>query len=228
MSIRNYNAFLKAARKAASKTGGLSLPAARKAYKKMSARVGRPLKGIDVKKHPRIFKESIPVKSGGRNAKRFTGLSKIRKQTGAASRGSNKGGSEGRGSGGSVKRKTVGGVQGKPQPATRGVSTARRAGPTKERAEGSQGMVVTEYVSTPEYTKRGAKGGFRLQLQIHITGPAGQTKKRLDEIASDWLRGRNVPAGFEVGAFEWNGKKAKTSMERRVARSHFSGIPFTF
>lgn len=85
-----------------------------------------------------------------------------------------------------------------------------------------------EYISTPEYTKRGAKGGFHLQLQIHIKGPAGQTKKQLDEIASDWLRGGGVPAGFEVGAFEWNGKKAKTSMERRVARRNFSRIPFTF
>lgn len=31
----------------------------------MSDRVGRTLKGIDVKAHPRIFKQSIPVKSGG-------------------------------------------------------------------------------------------------------------------------------------------------------------------
>jgi hypothetical protein len=66
VSIRNYNAWIKAARKAADKTGGLSLPAARKAYRKMAGRVGRPLKGVDVKKHPRIFKESIPVKSGGK------------------------------------------------------------------------------------------------------------------------------------------------------------------
>ncbi len=58
MSIRNYNAFLKAARKASKRTGGLSLPAARKVYKTMAARLGRPLKGTDVRKHPRIFGES--------------------------------------------------------------------------------------------------------------------------------------------------------------------------
>jgi hypothetical protein len=61
MSVRNYHAFIKAARK----TGGLSLPAVRKTYQKMKARLGRAPKGTDVKKHPRIFKESIPVKAGG-------------------------------------------------------------------------------------------------------------------------------------------------------------------
>ena len=69
-TIRNYNAWIKAARKAAAKTGGLSLPAARKAYRKMAARVGRPLKGTDVKLHPRIFRESIPKRSGGRAAQK--------------------------------------------------------------------------------------------------------------------------------------------------------------
>lgn len=73
MSIRNYNAWIKAARKASAKTGGLSLPAARKSYQKMAARVGRPLKGTDVKKHPRIFKESIPAKSGGKARGFFSG-----------------------------------------------------------------------------------------------------------------------------------------------------------
>jgi len=34
----------------------------------MAAHVGRPLKGVDVKKHPIIFKRSIPVKSGGLGA----------------------------------------------------------------------------------------------------------------------------------------------------------------
>lgn len=68
-TIRNYNAWIKAARKAADKTGGLSLPAARKAYKKMAARVGRPLKGTDVKKHPRIFKESLPKSNQKRTGK---------------------------------------------------------------------------------------------------------------------------------------------------------------
>lgn len=68
MSLRNYNAWIRAARKASEKTGGLSLPAARKAYRKMSAKLDRPLKGVDVKNHPIIFKRSIPVRSGGLKA----------------------------------------------------------------------------------------------------------------------------------------------------------------
>lgn len=54
-SIRNYNAFLKAARR----TGGLSLPAARIKYRKVSARLGRSAKGTDVRNHPRIFRDSL-------------------------------------------------------------------------------------------------------------------------------------------------------------------------
>lgn len=69
MARRNYNAWIKAARAASAKTGGLSLPAARKAYKIASERLGRPLRGVDVRIHPRIFKEAIPVKSGGLRAK---------------------------------------------------------------------------------------------------------------------------------------------------------------
>jgi hypothetical protein len=83
-TIRNYNAWIKAARKAAAKTGGLSLPAARKAYKKMAARVGRPLKGTDVKLHPRIFRESIPKRSGGRAAPKRTAAVRVARAPGPA------------------------------------------------------------------------------------------------------------------------------------------------
>ena len=60
---RHYQAWLKAARKASQKTGGLSLPAkdARKAYRKMAERLDRPPMGVDVKRHPRIFKESLSI-----------------------------------------------------------------------------------------------------------------------------------------------------------------------
>lgn len=54
MSIRSYNAFLKAAKA----RGGLSHKQAQAAYRVMSARIGRSLKGVDVKRHPRIFSES--------------------------------------------------------------------------------------------------------------------------------------------------------------------------
>src|SRR5579872_1250644 len=55
MSRRSYHAFIRAARK----TGGLSLPAARRVYKKVSDRLGEPAKAVDVKRHPRIFRESL-------------------------------------------------------------------------------------------------------------------------------------------------------------------------
>lgn len=35
----------------------------------MAAHLERPLKGVDVKKHPIIFKRSIPVRSGGLSKK---------------------------------------------------------------------------------------------------------------------------------------------------------------
>lgn len=54
-SNRSYHAFIRAARK----DGGLSLPAARKVYRKVSERLGVPAKAVDVKRHPRIFKESL-------------------------------------------------------------------------------------------------------------------------------------------------------------------------
>ena len=80
-TIRNYNAWIKAARKASEKTGGLPFsPAARKAcHCKMADRVGRPLKGVDVKKHPRIFKESIPLRSGGRKPAPKRGAAPVRR-----------------------------------------------------------------------------------------------------------------------------------------------------
>ena len=75
MSIRNYNAFLKAARR----TGGLSLPAARIKYRKVSERLGRPAKGTDVRNHPRIFRDSLSKRERAKlatTAVRKAGLSK--------------------------------------------------------------------------------------------------------------------------------------------------------
>src|SRR6516165_10669134 len=52
-AIRSYNAFLKEARAA----HGLSLKEARAAYRNVSDRLGRPAKGVDVARHPRITKQ---------------------------------------------------------------------------------------------------------------------------------------------------------------------------
>ena len=59
-SIRNYNAFIRAARKKADLTQGQ----AKTVYRQMSAKLGRPLSGTDVKKHPRIFKGSERIATG--------------------------------------------------------------------------------------------------------------------------------------------------------------------
>lgn len=52
-SIRNYNAFIKEARA----QHGLSLREARAAYKGVTERLGRPARGVDVGRHPRITKQ---------------------------------------------------------------------------------------------------------------------------------------------------------------------------
>jgi hypothetical protein len=171
MSVRNYHAFIKAARK----TGGLSLPAARKTYQKMKARLDRAPKGTDVKKHPRIFKASIPAKRGRPSL--IGGLSKIRQQTGKVAGGSNKRSSQGKAGRGSSGRVAVGRIPNKPQPSTRGMPKARRESPAKERAARPSRVVVNsledlyaflderaedlalqedsdEYVSTVEYKKK--------------------------------------------------------------------------
>lgn len=220
MSIRNYQAWLRAARKAAKKTGGLSLPAARKAYKKMAARVGRPLKGVDVSKHPRIFKDSLPA--ANRKPASAYRVGPVRKQAGAvASRG--------------VKRSSAGAAKGRIQPTTK---PAARGGavPGQAQQARAKGLVVTkperlsqdfvEYISTPEYSKKGKGGGY-LQLQIHITGPSGMKKRELDRVAIDWIHGKGTPNGITVKALGWNGKEP-TSEGRgmRIARRNFSHIPF--
>lgn len=212
MARRNYNAFIKAARR----TGGLSFPAARKAYTQVSERLSRKAKGNDVKAHPRIFRETISTKGGKRrpgfadtNAKRSaSGRQRVRVAPVAnkAARGS---------------------AANKSKPS--GQTPAQQAGPSRlvlTKAERlSQDFV--EYVSTPEYTKRGPRGSFRLQLQIHVTGPPGLTKRRLDRIAVDWLGGKETPNGIEVKALGWNGKNPTTDGRgMRVARSNFRYIPF--
>ena len=52
-SIRSYNAFLREARA----QHGLSLKEARAAYRGVTERLGRPAKGVDVARHPRITKQ---------------------------------------------------------------------------------------------------------------------------------------------------------------------------
>lgn|SRR5574337_51488 len=51
-TIRNYNAFLKSAKKE-----GLTHRKAQQTYRSMSGRIGRSLKGVDVLRHPRIFQQ---------------------------------------------------------------------------------------------------------------------------------------------------------------------------
>lgn len=59
-SIRNYNAFIRAARKESDLTQGQ----AKTVYRQMSQKLGRPLGGVDVKKHPIIFGRAGRVATG--------------------------------------------------------------------------------------------------------------------------------------------------------------------
>jgi len=217
MSVKNYHAFIRAARK----HGGLSLPAARKVAKKVAARLDRPVKGVDVKKHPRIFRESIP-----KNARRkAAGLSVRSKRAGATVRKQTRPAASSRNA--AASKSAVGRIPAGKKQAARGGSVSRQA----QSARSSRVVVVppakVEYVSTPEYSK--SKGGGRLQLQIHIMGPSGLNKQVLDEIAEGWLTNGKTPSGIEVKALGWNGKNPTTDGRgMRVARSNFRAIPFTF
>lgn len=64
-SIRNYNAFIRAARKKADLTPGQ----AKTVYRQMSQKLGRPLTGTDIKKHPRIFGKSERIATGAASSK---------------------------------------------------------------------------------------------------------------------------------------------------------------
>lgn len=59
-SIRNYNAFLKAARK----EHGITLGEARQAYRDVTAKLGRAARGVDVSRHPRITKAAVKSAAG--------------------------------------------------------------------------------------------------------------------------------------------------------------------
>ena len=224
MSVKNYHAFIRAARK----HGGLSLPAARKVAKKVAARLDRPVKGVDVQKHPRIFRESLNAaqrrKATGLAARSKRAGSKVGQQTRPASSPRSA----------AASKPAVGRIPARAKPAARGGAVpgkAQQAGPSRMVVKGEQVSLGKpfEYVSSPEYTKGGRKGGFRLQLQIHIIGPGGLTKKRLDAIAEDWLTNGKTPAGIEVKALGWNGKNPTADGRgMRVARSNFRAIPFTF
>lgn len=236
MSVKNYHAFIRAARK----HGGLSLPAARKVAKKVAARLDRPVKGVDVQKHPRIFRESLSAASR-RKAAGLSARSKRIARSGAS--GSTGAVARGRGAASNRPSASMARVSRNAKSNPRGVSSSGRKSSGKTRSPGPSRLVVgkprsggmtdfsgpMEYISTPEYTKRGRKGGFHLQLQIHIIGPAGLTKKKLDRIAEGWLERGETSSGIEVKALGWNGKNP--TQERRgmrVARTNFRHIPFTF
>lgn len=58
-SIKNYNAWIKAAR---AKEPTLTIKQARGSYRAMSTQLKRPLYAVDVKRHPRVFKQSTKAK----------------------------------------------------------------------------------------------------------------------------------------------------------------------
>ena len=223
MSIKNYHAWIRAARKAAAKTGGLSLPAARKSYKKMAAAVGRPLKGVDVKKHPIIFKRSIPKASGGLGALK-------RKTTGVRGAGIAKT---------KVREKRT--VSSEPAAASqreRERSIRTLSDFVKDdkaaRAAGEPAQPGIEYVSSLEYK---GKHGI-LQVQIHVMLPGARigssySRDFLDLVAMAGIKGDALPAGVRVRAIQWrtnaNGQYSKEETRKsKIAevQGHFARVPF--
>jgi hypothetical protein len=60
LSIRNYNAWLRAVRK----EFGITQKQAQAAYRRASKRSGRSLLGVDVLRHPRITKDAVKRRGG--------------------------------------------------------------------------------------------------------------------------------------------------------------------
>ncbi len=58
MSTRSYQAFLKAVKK----KHGITHKQAQKAYRRVSSRLNRPARGVDVRDHPRILRDSLNKK----------------------------------------------------------------------------------------------------------------------------------------------------------------------
>ena len=72
MSIRSYNAFLKAVRR----KHGLTQKQAQKAYRGVSSRLNRPAKGVDAKKHPGITADEARKSARKRATSPKSGASK--------------------------------------------------------------------------------------------------------------------------------------------------------
>lgn len=86
MSIRNYNAFLKAVKK----KHGTTHKQAQSAYRRLSKKIGRPAKGVDVSKHPRLTRAALQgrkrgtVSRGGRVTRASEKPSRLRRITSIA------------------------------------------------------------------------------------------------------------------------------------------------
>ena len=137
MSRRNYNAFIRAARK----TGGLSLPAARKTYRVMTERLGAPAKGINVKSNPVIFRQSATKSITAREARKV--VASGAKKGIAASIARSK-----------VKSLDLGRMSEKPKPAKGG----GRKGPTLPERETRRVVKVREIQSLDEYVALRGEG----------------------------------------------------------------------
>lgn len=202
MSIRNYNAFIKAARK----KGGLSLPSARKVYHKVKARLGEPPKGTDVKKHPRIFKESLTAKDRTRAIRSglFARSKRVTAKKSTAGVGTKKTAGSQRSNSGAVR--TTGKKPGIARSGKRsvGVSVPRsRAGRLKRAPAPAPAPVPRnfEYAASSDYKQ------LRVQVHVKSTGRA-LTHKEISAAADAWMKRAPLPAGVEVMGISYaNGRK---------------------
>lgn len=187
MSTRNYHAFIRAARK----TGGLSLPSARKVYHKVKERLGEQPKGKDVKLHPRIFRESLSKRDRDRLKRESTPVRSSKRGNVVATPKVVKG----------AKRGAT--VRGKPDRTAR-VGTNQARG-LDDRAKQGLGLPNAseanhEYAASSDY-----KG---LRVQVHVKSDRQRTHKELGAAVNAWMRREPLPEGVTVSAIEWaNGRK---------------------
>ena len=206
------------------RSANMTMAQAQKAYRAMSKQLGRAPKGVDVKKHPIIFKRSVSGRAGG------LGAAAKRKATGVRGAGIAKT---------KVREKRT--VSSEPAAASqreRERSIRTLSDFVKDdkaaRAAGEPAQPGIEYVSSLEYK---GKHGI-LQVQIHVMLPGARigssySRDFLDLVAMAGIKGDALPAGVRVRALQWrtnaNGQYSKEETRKsKIAevQGHFARVPF--
>lgn len=254
MSIRNYNAWVKAARRAAKRTAGLSLPYKRKALARAQARVTKAQARVG-KAESKLTKANLSLakvkmaaarrdmraveRAGAVTMKQArAAYQKMKARLGRAPKGTDVKKHPGifrdTGLGRPAKRRAAK-VR---EPVSKEPPTGPSLAPPKKRVIRSiQDFVAlgavdfgsltgkVEYVSTAEYEREVTM----LQVQVHIKlpkpGPGVEySRALLDEIAERWLKREKLPKNIQVTAISWNGSEPVTGGAMEDARFRFGFI----